>query len=97
MIYAVLGRRDDAIREGKKGVQLVPESKDAYDGPNTPCASPRSTRGRAIARDALALIERSLQTPNGVTTAMLGLDAIYDPLRNDLRFQALLEKYRVKT
>ena len=33
MVYARLGRKDDAIREGKKGVDLCPISKDALDGP----------------------------------------------------------------
>jgi len=30
--YAGLGRKDDAIREGKRGVELSPVSKDALSG-----------------------------------------------------------------
>ena len=32
LCYAFLGRKEDAIREGRKAVELKPESKDAYDG-----------------------------------------------------------------
>ena len=33
LIYAALGRKEDAIREGKRAVELLPESKDAFEGP----------------------------------------------------------------
>ena len=32
MIDADLGRKDDAIREGRRAVELVPISRDAIDG-----------------------------------------------------------------
>ena len=32
LLYAFLGRKDDAIREGRRAVELKPESADAYDG-----------------------------------------------------------------
>ncbi|MBI5867118.1 MAG: tetratricopeptide repeat protein [candidate division Zixibacteria bacterium] len=32
IVYAGLGRKEDAIREGKKGLELYPISKDAYAG-----------------------------------------------------------------
>jgi Flp pilus assembly protein TadD len=33
IVYAALGRKEDAIREGKLGVELFPVSKDAILGP----------------------------------------------------------------
>jgi hypothetical protein len=33
LIYAGLTRCDDAIAEGKRAVELLPEAKDAFDGP----------------------------------------------------------------
>ena len=32
--YAALGRRDAAVQEGKRAVELLPVSKDAFLGPN---------------------------------------------------------------
>ena len=31
-LYAFMGRKEDAIREGRRAVELKPESKDALDG-----------------------------------------------------------------
>ena len=31
-LYGFMGRKDDAIREGQRAVELKPESKDAVDG-----------------------------------------------------------------
>jgi TolB-like protein/Tfp pilus assembly protein PilF len=36
-LYAFMGRKDDAIREGRRAVELKPESKDAVDGPIMNC------------------------------------------------------------
>ena len=46
---------------------------------------------------ALQLIEHSLTTPAGITAAVLKLDPVWDPLRKDPRFQALIDKYGAKT
>ena len=40
---------------------------------------------------ALELLERSLITPAGVTVSSLKLNPIWDPLRSDGRFRALIE------
>jgi serine/threonine-protein kinase len=39
------------------------------------------------------LLDRSLQTPAGITVSELRLDPMWDPLRNDPRFQQMLAKY----
>ena len=33
LILAALGRKQEAIAEGKRAVELLPESQDAFDGP----------------------------------------------------------------
>jgi len=42
------------------------------------------------------LVEHSLTIPAGITVPMLRIDPVWDPLRKDPRFQALLDKYSVK-
>lgn len=97
MIYALLGRRDDAIREGNRAVQILPEEKDAYEGPAYMIGLAQIYAWTGENDQALAVLEKSLQTPNGMTAAMLKIDPVYDPLRSDPRFQALIDKYAAKT
>ena len=42
---------------------------------------------------AFALLDRSLQTPSGITIHELRLDPIWDPLGADSRFQQMLAKF----
>ena len=42
---------------------------------------------------ALMLLDRSLQTPAGITVPELRPDPTWEPLRSDRRFQQMLTKY----
>lgn len=97
LCYAFLGRKDDAIREGRRAVELKPESKDAYDGAIMNCFL-ALIYARVGENDlAIPLIERLLRTPGAVDTVNysmtvndLKLRSEWDPLRNDPRFQKLI-------
>src|SRR5256885_7424704 len=93
MILAGLGEQEAAIAEGKRAVELLPESQDAFDGPNATLALAKIYTWTSEPSQALQLLEHSLNTPNGVTVSSLKLDPIWDPLRSDSRFQALIDKY----
>ena len=97
LILAGLGEKDAAIAEGKRAVELLPESQDALDGPKTTVALAQIYAWTGENEQALQLLDRSLGTPNGVTIPFLKLDPIWDPLRSDPRFQALVDKDGVKT
>jgi TolB-like protein/Flp pilus assembly protein TadD len=92
-IFAGLGRKEEAIREGKRAVELLPESKDAFEGPQVTVALAQIYCWTGEKEQALQLIEHSLATPNGITVPLLTLDPVWDPLRSDPRFIALLKKY----
>ena len=96
-IFAGLGRKEEAIREGKRAVELSPESKDAFDGPQVTIALAQIYCWTGEKEQALQLIERSLATPNGINVPFLKLDPIWDPIRNDPRFKALIDKHSAKT
>jgi TolB-like protein/Flp pilus assembly protein TadD len=96
LIYAGLGRCDEAVAEGKRAVELLPEAKDAFDGPIMAISRARISMMCGDLDTALALLNRSLQTPAGITMHELRLDPIWDPLRNDARFQQVLEKFGAK-
>ncbi len=96
-ILAGLGRKEEAIGEGKRAVELLPESSDAFDGPMATIGLAQIYAWTGEKDQALQLLDHSLNTPNGVTVPILKLDPVWDPLRNDPRFQALIDKYGAKT
>jgi TolB-like protein/Flp pilus assembly protein TadD len=96
VIFAALGRKEDAIQEGKRATELLPESKDAFDGPAMTIALAQIYTWTGEIDLALQLIEHSLNTPAGITAPLLKIDPVWDPLRKDPRFQALIDKYSAK-
>jgi TolB-like protein/Flp pilus assembly protein TadD len=93
LILAALGRKQEAIAEGKHAVELLPESRDALAGPEVTATLAQIYAQTGEAVEAFRLIEHLLAVPNGLTISMLKLDPVWDPLREDPRFQALIDKY----
>src|SRR6266487_3321824 len=96
-LYAFMGRKEQAISEGRRAVELKPESKDAVDGTlmNGYLALIYARVGENDL--AIPLIERLLKAPGPVDSADYSItvnDLKYrwewDPLRNDPRFQKLI-------
>ena len=91
-IHAALGRKEDALREGRRAIGLLPISKDAYDGPilATNLAAIYAQVGeRDLALEQLATL---VEVPNGPTLGTLraragvGLTARRPALRENGRF-----------
>jgi TolB-like protein/Flp pilus assembly protein TadD len=91
IVLAGLGEKNAAIAEGKRAMMLLPESRDALDGPKMTLALAQIYAWTGENDAALDLLERSLITPAGVTVSSLKLNPFWDPLRSDARFQALVD------
>jgi len=91
--YAGLGRKKEAIREGKLAVEVYPVSKDAYDGPDyvLNLAQVYVMVGEHDA--ALDQIEYLVSVPfDNLSVPLLQIDPTWDPLRDHPRFKRLLEE-----
>src|SRR5256885_3050867 len=93
LILAGLGQKDAAIAEGKRAVELLPESRDAFDGPEVTAVLAQIYAWTGEHDQAFGLLDHLLVVPNGITVPGLKLDPVWDPLRKDPRFQALIDKY----
>jgi len=92
-ILAGLDQKQEAINEGKRAVELLPESEDAFDGPIITASLAEIYTWVGEPDEAFRLLDHLLTVPNGLTVPTLKLDPTWDPLRKDPRFQALVDKY----
>jgi serine/threonine protein kinase/tetratricopeptide (TPR) repeat protein len=88
--YAGLGRKEDAIREGKRAIELRPESQDALDGVRMILELAQIYTMLGEADTAIALLEHCVASPGGVSVNTIKLDPVWDPLRNHSRFQKMI-------
>jgi len=95
-LLALLGEKEKAVAEAQRATELRPESKDAFDGPKT-AQDVASVYALVGDKDrAIELLEGLLNRPSFVTVPVLKLDPVWDPIRRDPRFQALIDKYGAK-
>ena len=90
LALAYLGRTEDAIREGERGVALVPVSKDAVSGPYYQHQLARIYALVGKPEKALDELEPLLSIPYSVSAASLRIDPNFDPLRETPRFQRVV-------
>jgi TolB-like protein/class 3 adenylate cyclase len=90
MIDAGLGRKEEALREGRRACELLPISKDAVDGTNfavnlaltyTWCGE------KQLAIEQIAMVER---VPTYLSYGFLKLQPQWDSLRSDPAFEKVV-------
>jgi TolB-like protein/tRNA A-37 threonylcarbamoyl transferase component Bud32 len=90
LIDAALGRKEDALRKGRRAVELLPVKKDAINGPRmiAHLAMMAAWAGdRDLACEQLAI---AVRPPAPVTYGQLNLLPFWDPLRGDPRFEKIV-------
>lgn len=98
--YAILDEKDSALDEAQRAITLLPSNKDQLSGPGL---EENLALVQMIVGEndrAIATLTRLLQTPYGgwlyspapITSALLRLDPMWDPLRADPSFQKLCEE-----
>jgi serine/threonine-protein kinase len=90
--YAGLADATRAVSEGRKGMAMQPTSEDALDGPLREEQMARIYSLLGNADEAIPILKKWIQVPSltSITPALLRIDPIWDPIRNDPRFQELV-------
>ena len=92
-ILAWLGEKDAAIAEGKRATELLPESVDAFKGPDMTQTLAEVYAIVGEQEKAIDLLDGLLSRPSAVTVATLRFIPIWGPLHDNPRFIELLKKY----
>ena len=90
LIDAALGRKEEALREGRRAFELAPIAKDSLDGADVLyfyAVICEQTGERDLAIEQL---ENLAKIPAGVHYGDLRLDPDWDPLRGDPRFEKIV-------
>jgi TolB-like protein/Flp pilus assembly protein TadD len=90
MIEAGLGRKEEALREGRRACELLPISKDALDGVALAVNLAQIyawTGEKDLAIEQIAAVER---VPNLLSYGYLKLHPMWDSLRGDPRFEKIV-------
>jgi TolB-like protein/Flp pilus assembly protein TadD len=104
LLYAFLGRKEDALREGKRAMELKPITHDVIESAAVEGFYALTCARLGNTDEAISRIERLLTTPFAVDYAdeSITLNDLrqrweWDPLRNDPRFQKILAGPEPKT
>ena len=87
---AYLGRKNEAIRAGERGVELLPMSRDGFFGPYIQHQLVRIYLLVGEPERALDRLEPLMEIRYTLTPAWLRIDPMFDPLRKHPRFQKLV-------
>jgi hypothetical protein len=90
LIDAYLGRKEEALREGRRAVELLPVDKDAINGPHmievlSVIAAWIGDKNLACEQLAVAI-----RHPSRLSYGELKLLPWWDPLRGDSRFEKIV-------
>ena len=104
LLYAFLGRKEDALREGKQAMELKPITHDVIEGAVVEAFYALICARLGMNDETISRIERLLKTPFAIDydDASISLSDLrqrweWNPLRNDPRFQKIIAGPEPKT
>ena len=90
LIDAALGQKEEALREGRRAVELLPVEKDSISGARIIMCLTRIAAWVGDNDLACEQLARASQLPNGPTYGDLKLMLWWDPLRGDPCFEKIV-------
>jgi TolB-like protein/predicted Ser/Thr protein kinase/Flp pilus assembly protein TadD len=97
IIDAALGRKEEALREGRQAVELLPVEKDAKDGPRLIVGLARIAASVGDKDLACQQLAAALRYPTSPTYGQLKLLPWWDPLRGDPCFEKIVASLAPKS
>jgi serine/threonine-protein kinase len=92
LAYAGLGRRQEAIREGERAVQILPVTREAWKGSFRLVDLARIYAMAGEPEKAIDLLEQLLSMPSEISRPYLRIDPAWRYLRGNERFEALVRE-----
>jgi serine/threonine-protein kinase len=90
LIDAALGRKEEALSEGRRAIELLPPTKDALNGTEVLYYYAVICAWTGERDQAIEQLKRLATVPAGVSYGEICLDPHWDPLRGDPRFEQIV-------
>jgi serine/threonine-protein kinase len=90
LIDAGLGRKEEALREGRRAVELLPVAKDSVDGPIVLTEFAKICAWTGERDLAIQQLDIAAKIPGGPDYGELRQSPMWDPLRGDPRFEKIV-------
>jgi TolB-like protein/class 3 adenylate cyclase/Tfp pilus assembly protein PilF len=92
LAHALSGRPGEAVRDGRRALELLPISQDAVDAPRVHVQIAAAFLLAGDRESAFRVLDRLASVPSTLSSASLRLNPVYDSLRDDPRYSELLRK-----
>ncbi len=90
LIDAALGRKEEALREGRRAIEMLPLAKDAVDGSEMIMFFSITAAWAGEKDLAIEQLKAAGQIPGLLSYGLLKLHPFWDPLRGDPRFEKIV-------
>ena len=94
MAHALAGRPAEALRDARHALELLPISRDAVDASRVHLQTAEAFLLAGDREGAFRVLDMLASVPSDLSSAKLRLNPVYDSIREDPRYDALLRSWR---